>query len=208
MARDRPAAARAAVAAGASVVVMDDGLQNPGLAKGLAVAVVDGAVGIGNGLCLPAGPLRAPMDRQWPAVDVVVVTGAGRPGDAVAEAAAARRVPVIRATIEPDGRVLERLRGRRLLAFSGIGRPGKFFATLADAGLDVAARMPFPDHHAYSPREREALLSAAARAGAVLVTTEKDRVRLPADFPVEVLPIRLAFDDPETLAEQIGRLFA
>ena len=206
VARDRLAAARAAAAAGATMVLMDDGLQNPALARNLAVAVVDGAVGVGNGLCLPAGPLRAPLDRQWPAVDLVVVVGAGHAGESVAAEAARHRKPVLRASVAPDTRALRRLAGRPLLAFSGIGRPGKFFDTLAEAGLRTVDRIAFPDHHAFSARDRERLLAAAAAAGATLVTTEKDRMRLPDGFATEVLPIRLAFDDPETLGETLGRL--
>lgn len=203
VARDRAAAARAAVAAGATIILMDDGLQNPSLAKDLSLAVVDGAVGIGNGLCLPAGPLRAPLRQQWPAVDLVVVVGPGAAGDAVAVDAAARSKVVLRAVIAPEPRALSRLAGRRLVAFSGIGRPGKFFATLAEAGLEVAETFAFPDHHAFGAWDRDRLLAAARAASATLLTTEKDRVRLPRDFPAEVLPIRLEFDDPETLAERL-----
>ena len=208
VARDRVAAARAAAAAGATMVLMDDGLQNPALARDLAIAVVDGAVGVGNGLCLPAGPLRAPLERQWPAVDLVVVIGAGVAGDAVAAEAARRGKPVLRAAVEADARALRRLGGRPLLAFSGIGRPAKFFDTLEAAGLRVAERVAFPDHHAFTARDRERLAAAASAAGATLVTTEKDRVRLPEGFAVEVLPVRLAFDDPETLGDALGRLAA
>lgn len=206
VARDRLAAARAAVAAGASVVLMDDGLQNPALAKDLGIAAVDGAVGVGNGFCLPAGPLRAPLGRQWPAVGLVVVIGAGAAGDAVAAEAEGRGTPVLRAGYEADERALAALRGRRLLAFSGIGRPGKFFDTLREAGLDVGATRSFPDHHAFTAREREALLRAAASAGAILVTTEKDRVRLPAGFPAAVLPVRLRFADASPLEDLLGRV--
>jgi tetraacyldisaccharide 4'-kinase len=203
---DRVAAARAAVAGGATVVIMDDGLQNPSLAKDLRIAVVDGGVGIGNGLCLPAGPLRAPMGRQWGAVDLVVVIGPGEAGDAVAAEAALRRLPVMRAAIAPDARDLRALAGRRLFAFAGIGRPAKFFDTLAEAELAVVGRRAFPDHHAFTAAERDALQASAAAADAVLVTTEKDRARLPPDYPVAVLGIRLGFDDPETLAEMLGRI--
>ena len=206
VARDRAAAARAAVAEGATIILMDDGLQNPSLAKDLSLAVVDGVIGVGNGLCLPAGPLRAPLRRQWPAVDLVVVVGAGVAGEAVAAEAASQSKTVLHATIAPDPRALSRLMGRRLVAFSGIGRPGKFFATLREAGLNVVETTAFPDHHAFDSRDRETLLASAAASDAILVTTEKDRVRLPRDFPAEVLPIRLEFDDPETLGERLDRL--
>ncbi len=206
VARDRVAAARAAVAEGATVVLMDDGLQNPSLAKHLSLAVVDGAVGIGNGLCLPAGPLRAPLRQQWPAVDLVVVIGSGAAGEALAAEAVAMSKIVLRAAIAPEPRALSRLAGSRLVAFSGIGRPGKFFATLMESGLDVVETTAFPDHHAFDAGDRDRLLAAATALGATLVTTEKDRVRLPRDFPVDVLPIRLEFDDAETLAERLGGL--
>lgn len=206
VARDRLSAARAAAAAGATVVLMDDGLQNPALDKDLGIAVVDGAVGVGNGLCLPAGPLRAPMGAQWRAIGLVVVVGPGRPGDVLAADAAARRIPVQRAAFEADERALAALRGRRLVAFSGIARPAKFFATLDEAGLDVAERIGFPDHHPYSARDRDRLLRAAAAAGGGLVTTEKDRVRLPPGFPADTLPVRLRFDDEAPLEDLLGAL--
>lgn len=203
---DRVAAAAAAVAGGATVVVMDDGLQNPSLQKTLRIAVVDGGVGIGNGLCLPAGPLRAPMNPQWDATDLVIVIGPGEAGDAVAAEAGLRRRPVLRAAIDPDARHLRALAGRRLFAFTGIGRPEKFFETLEEAGLALVGRRAFPDHHPFTAAERDALQASAAAAEAILVTTEKDRARLPADFAVAVLGIRLAFDDPETLTEMLGRV--
>ncbi|MGI3900567.1 MAG: tetraacyldisaccharide 4'-kinase [Janthinobacterium lividum] len=208
VAHNRVAAARAAVADGATIILMDDGLQTPSLAKHLSLAVVDGAVGIGNGLCLPAGPLRAPLRQQWPAVDLVVVVGAGAAGEVLADEAVSWEKAVLRAIIAPEPRALGRFAGRRLLAFSGIGRPGKFFATLTKAGLDVVETIAFPDHHPFDARDRDRLAAAAVAADATLVTTEKDRVRLPRDFPVEVLPIRLEFDDPEILAERLGGLIS
>ena len=165
VARDRAAAARVAVTAGATIVVMDDGLQNPSLVQDLRVAVVDGAVGLGNGLCLPAGPLRMPMARQWGLVDLVLVAGPGAAGEAVAAEAARRRTPVLRTAVTPEPRALRALQGRRLVAFAGIGRPGKFFDTLAEAGLAVVERIPFPDHHAYTGRERDRLPAGDDREG-------------------------------------------
>ena len=206
VAADRVAAAQAAVRDGASVVVMDDGLQNPALAKDAAIAVVDGGAGFGNGLVLPAGPLRAPARRQWKAIDLVLVIGPGAPGDAAAAQALRHGLPAIRATMEPDAAVVSRLGGRRLIAVSGIGRPEKFFATLAEAGLDVVRRISFADHHRFTAQDHATLLAAARAAGADLVTTEKDRVRLPADFPATALPVTLRFDDPDPLDALLARL--
>ena len=140
VARDRVAGARAALSAGADVIVMDDGLQNPALAKRLTIAVVDAGVGVGNGLCLPAGPLRAPLNPQWALADAIVLVGDGAAGDQVARAAHDHGKTVFRARLAPDAAAAADLAGRKVLAFAGIGRPEKFFATLAEIGADIVAR--------------------------------------------------------------------
>lgn len=173
---DRLEGARMARRMGASVIVMDDGLQNPALAKDEAVAVVDGAVGLGNGLVFPAGPLRAAMAAQWPLVQRVLIIGPGAAGEEVAREAAARGKGVARGRLVPDPEAVAALTGRRLLAFAGIGRPEKFFETLHGEGLEVAATRAFPDHHPFSEGDLSALRGAAA--GLTLVTTEKDLARL------------------------------
>ena len=151
VAHDRVAGARLAASAGASVVIMDDGLQNPSLAKDLAIAVVDGASGIGNGLALPAGPLRAPLERQLGHVGAVVIIGAGAAGERVAAEARRAGVPVHAARLVADAAAAAAIRRRPVLAFAGIGRPEKFFATLEDAGAVVVERVAFPDHHRFEP---------------------------------------------------------
>ncbi|MBL8588379.1 MAG: tetraacyldisaccharide 4'-kinase [Methylobacteriaceae bacterium] len=175
---DRLAGARAAIAAGASVVVMDDGLQNPALAKDLSILVVDSGVGFGNGLTLPAGPLRAPLAAQWPLVDAVLAIGEGAAGAAILAEAAARGLPTLSARMTPDPAAVAALRGAPLLAFAGIARPQKFFDTLAAAGLEIGATATFPDHHAYALGEIESLARRAAQEGLRLVTSEKDLMRL------------------------------
>ncbi|TXM69849.1 tetraacyldisaccharide 4'-kinase [Methylobacterium sp. WL120] len=198
VARDRVAGARLCVAEGADVVVMDDGLQNPSLAKDLALAVVDAGVGVGNGLCVPAGPLRVPLARQWPHVGGLVLIGEGPAGAAVAAEAQAHGLPVHRARLVPEGAAVA---SRRVLAFAGIGRPEKFFASLCEAGAEVAATRSFPDHHPYRDADLARLAAEADGLGAELATTEKDRVRLPEAFAarVRVLPVALHFQTPETL---------
>ncbi|HEY8565538.1 MAG TPA: tetraacyldisaccharide 4'-kinase [Beijerinckiaceae bacterium] len=216
VARDRVAGAALCARKGATVIVMDDGLQNPSLAKDLALAVVDAGVGLGNGLTFPAGPLRAPAAAQWPRVHGLILVGAGEAGAAVARAAEERGLPVLRGSLLPDPAVAEGMKGRRLLAFAGIGRPDKFFATLAELGAEVVLHRPFPDHHAYAAAEIEALVAEAARAGLSLVTTEKDLVRLRGDAAtagasgaIEALPVALALAEPAALdallAESLSR---
>ena len=205
--RDRPAGAALCAASGvADVIVMDDGLQNPSLAKDLRLAVFDGAVGCGNGLVLPAGPLRAPLSRQWPLVDAAIVIGPGAPGDDVAAQAVRRGMPVLRASLVPEPGVAATLAGRRVLAVAGIGRPSKFAETLRLCGAQVERLRPFPDHHPYTPREVARLIEEAAGLDLRLVTTEKDWARLagfvailPRLAEALVLPVTLGFDDPSAL---------
>lgn len=186
---DRRAAALAAAAAGADALVMDDGLQNPRLAKDAAFLLVDGPAGFGNGRLLPAGPLREDPRRAAARCRAVVLVGEDRTGAARLLAGIA---PVLRATLAPDDAAIEVLRGRRVIAFAGIGRPGKFFDGLAGAGVALADAVPFPDHHMFSPDELAGLARRAA-GGAVLATTPKDAVRLPAAFRARVVVVGVRF---------------
>jgi tetraacyldisaccharide 4'-kinase len=196
---DRAAAAAVAIEDfGARVLVLDDGLQSRRIEPDVALAVVDGATGVGNGLCLPAGPLRAPLAAQLRHVTAVVIVGPGEAGARVAEAAASAGRTVLKARLEPDARA-RAVAGRKVVAFAGIGRPEKFFATMEAMGADVVERHAFADHHFYRGEEIERLRVRAQTQGAVLVTTEKDAVRLPPaqhDTPrIYVIPVTLVFDD-------------
>jgi tetraacyldisaccharide 4'-kinase len=204
---DRVASAKLAIEDGASVLVMDDGLQNPSLEKTLTIAVVDGEAPFGNGLCLPAGPLRAPVAAQTPFVDALVMIG-GDEAAAVAVAARAPGKPLFRARLKADAIAASQLIGRPVLAFAGIANPDKFFATLEGIGAQVAERDVFPDHWLFRPREIERLVARAARRGLTPVCTEKDFVRLPANFADEVrtLPVTLAFDDARAVSAWLQAL--
>jgi tetraacyldisaccharide 4'-kinase len=182
VAHDRPAGADTAAQAGADAIVMDDGWQNPSLAKDLAIAVLDGRRGIGNGRVFPAGPLRAPLESQLDHADALLVIG--RPAAGAAPAIAAgerRRLPRFDGELVPDSAALAKLAGAQVLAFAGIADPDKFFATLEAGGVAVPARRSFPDHHRYTPGEIADLLAQADRERLTLVTTEKDLARLAGD---------------------------
>jgi tetraacyldisaccharide 4'-kinase len=186
------------------VIVMDDGFQNPSIEKDLALLVIDGGYGLGNDKVMPAGPLREALARGLARADAVVILGEDRKH-------IARRLgagpPVLEANLVPSLGAPD-LAGRKVLAFAGIGRPEKFFATLEDAGAELAETRSFPDHHAYRPAEIEALVARARALGALPVTTEKDRVRLPADLTagIEVLPVEVAWRDPQALERLLVRL--
>ncbi len=206
---DRVGSARSAVQAGADTLILDDGLQNPGLVKDLSFAVVDGESGFGNGLCVPAGPLRAPVSAQLPFVQALIVLG-GDDAAASRIAALARGKPIIRASLEPDALAAAPLIGREVVAFAGIARPEKFYATLRRVGAQIVATHDFADHHAYTQREIEALVEEAGRRGAILATTEKDVARLSARQAraIVALPVTLRFEEPASVRRILRQALA
>jgi tetraacyldisaccharide 4'-kinase len=210
VARDRVAGAAWAKAQGASVVIMDDGLQNGSIIKDFTIAVVDGKRGIGNAHVFPAGPLRAPLETQLARSDALLVMGGGDGADDVVAAARARGLPVLHGRLKPDAAAGPALKGRRVLAFAGIGDPEKFFASAHEAGIDVAERRPFPDHHRFSAEEAARLIMDAEHNGLALLTTEKDRARMAGDpltealaARVHVLPVTLVVDEMDDLRKLV-----
>jgi tetraacyldisaccharide 4'-kinase len=191
VARDRVAGAIAAQHDGADVIVMDDGFQNPSLAKDLAILAVDGGRTIGNGRVFPAGPLRAPLEIQLARAHALLVVGA--PNESAArllQVARQHGAAIFHGSLEPDRTDLDALDGRRVMAFAGIADPEKFYATLREAGVAVAERASFPDHHRYTAADARALIERADAAGLTLITTEKDHARLTGDAALAGLATR------------------
>jgi tetraacyldisaccharide 4'-kinase len=210
VARDRVLGAAFAKAMGASVVIMDDGLQNPSLAKTLTIAVVDGKRGIGNGQVFPAGPLRAPPNIQMTRCDALLIVGDGGAARAVTSRAGAR--PVLHGHLAPEPAALSSLHARKVLAFAGIGDPDKFFATAEQAGIAIAQRRAFADHHRFSAEEAADLVMSAERDGLSLLTTEKDHARMAGDpalaalaSKAHVLPVTMVVEENEALRELVAR---
>ena len=199
VARDRSAGVRAAIAAGAGMVLLDDGFQNPTIAKTLSLVVVDAAYGFGNGRVIPAGPLRESLARGLGRADALVLLGTEAEARRAQWIKIGRGLPVLPAVLAPIGG--DRLAGSRLLAFAGIGRPEKFFATLRELGAVLVGTRAFPDHHPYRTSEIEQLLRGAERAQARLVTTAKDIVRMPPArrAEIEVLEVEIRWANPAAL---------
>ncbi len=201
--RDRVDGAHAAIAAGATVIVMDDGLQNASLAKNFTIAVIDGERGIGNGCVFPAGPLRAPLPSQIDRINALLVVGKDA---GVASIATARNLPVLHAHIETDSQAIAAVKQRKVLAFAGIGSPERFFATVKRAGIDAPVCKAFDDHHRFTAEEAAALIMQAEHEGLSLLTTEKDRARMSGEPALaalaqraHTLPITIIFDEEEKL---------
>lgn len=206
--KDRAAAARMASESGADVILMDDGFQNPALVKDLSIVVVDAAQGFGNGRCLPAGPLREPVAKGLKRADILLSLG-----DDTAQATFAARWPALPVPhaigkVEPLQMGMM-WKGARVIAFAGIGNPGKFFATLRGEGAEIIREVALDDHQPLTePLIRRLELEAMAR-GAQLVTTEKDAVRLPRHFRAQVLTlvVRMRIADWTALDQAFDRLF-
>jgi tetraacyldisaccharide 4'-kinase len=215
VARDRINGAALAKSLGASVILMDDGFQNPTIAKDASLIVIDGDRGLGNGCVFPAGPLRAPLPPQLERTDALIVVGDGTAASAVAAAIAARGKPVLPAHLRPDDASVAPLRGKRALAFAGIGDPIRFFRTLRASGIELVRERAFADHHPFSKSEIEALIAEAKRDALTLVTTEKDlaRLRQAGGLPCwakDIVPfaVTLEFDNAAKLRKFVAdRLF-
>ena len=215
VARERLDGLALAKSQGASVIVMDDGFQNPAIAKDASLIVIDAHRGLGNARVFPAGPLRAALPPQIERTDALIVVGEGSAAAAVAASIAARDKPVLTAQLKADDAVLSSLRGQRVMAFAGIGDPERFFRTLRSNGVEVASQRAFADHHPFTQGEIEALVAEAKRDALKLVTTEKDLARLgvggelpPWAQGIVAFPVKLEFDSALKLRQFVtDRLF-
>lgn len=189
---NRAESAKLAEKQGADMIIMDDGLFHHSLHKDVTLLVLDRSVDFGNGMTLPAGPLREPLSQILPRVQGVVCIGPKLHA----------QMPVLEASIEPSSEIDTKT---PYVAFAGLGRPEKFKHTLEELGANIAAWHPFPDHHHYTNSEIESLLKEASDKKAVTITTEKDFLKINNELQdkVKVLPVKLTFKNSDEIANLV-----
>ncbi|MDY6408192.1 MAG: tetraacyldisaccharide 4'-kinase [Pseudomonadota bacterium] len=195
----RARGAQLAERSGAKAIIMDDGFQNPSLIKTLSLVVVDGKTGFGNGRLIPAGPLRESVSRGLLRADAVIISGQdeARVTDIIREQAP--DMPIFTGHFEPDEKVIQKWRGKKVMAFAGIGRPEKFFEMLKLYGVSVVKTAVFPDHYDYTQFDLDNLISEAGQLP--LMTTTKDFVKVPQNMKAKIVPVagQFIFDNPAEL---------
>lgn len=203
--RERRTGCIAAARAGADIIVMDDGFQNPSVKKDLSVIVVDGCYGFGNQKLIPAGPLRETIANGLARAQAVVIIGEDRTGS-IDLVSSYGHCP-IRACISPR-KVPGDIRGKHVVAFTGIGRPEKFFETVLDLGCIIQKKISFADHHPYSRADIRLLRDTAKKGNAQLLSTEKDARRLPQKFLSEVIivPVALEWNNKEAIETLLDKI--
>jgi tetraacyldisaccharide 4'-kinase len=196
--KNRLKGALAAIKDGAEAIIMDDGLQNPLIEKNLALLVIDSGFAMGNKLFFPSGPLRESLSMGLKKADAVVVIGEMKIAEVLSRLPelAAYDKPVFHARFQITADK-ESLKSNPLYAFAGIGRPEKFFESLEGIGARLIGKRVFGDHHPYSDDEMSSIIAEARALGGTVVTTEKDFVRIPAQFQKEItpIPVKLLFDN-------------
>ena len=202
---DRPSGARLLEEQNVDLIIMDDGFQNPSLHKDYSLVVVDARRGIGNGFCMPAGPLRAKLQTQLSKASAVLLIGQSDAGTEIVRRCARSAKPVMSAIIKPLKP--RSWKDKDVLAYCGIADPQKFHSSLAEVGAEVALERSFADHHPFTADECRELLAEAKSQDLTLATTEKDWVRLmragehqeALRTASQVLLIELAFENPKLI---------
>lgn len=210
---NRAEGAKIAEHQGASVIIMDDGFQNPGLIKDTSLIVVDGSLGLGNEHVIPAGPLRAKLKFQLAHANGIILVGRGEAVERVHALAREASLPVLSAALVPDPDNAW-LKDKPLIAFAGIGNPDKFFRTVEALGGKIVVRKPYSDHHTYSREDALELLDLAIRNDACLVTTQKDLVRIEGVGELQklknsarALPVSMKFRDMGKMTQMLAKAF-
>ncbi len=192
--------AKLAIKNGADIIVMDDGFQNPTLKKDLSFLVFDGEFGYGNGMCIPAGPLRESLASGLKRAQAIIIIGEDKHN----LANKFKDFPIFKGHIKPQIPTPEK---EPIIAFAGIGRPEKFYNSLRLCGFKIYQTINFADHHQYKRDELLVLIEKAKKNKCMLYTTSKDFVKIPSDIRgyFKVLEITIQWEDEEKLRHFLAK---
>lgn len=197
--KNRIESAKSAVNRGATMIILDDGFQYRALQRDINILVIDGGYGLGNNLCLPAGPLREGL-KQIHRADFALIANPVEGQEIELD------IPQLPVRIIMDKRKLGSMKERAIVAFCGIGIPDKFFRALNEAGLNLKATKRYADHYAYKETDIAELKSLAQKYDALLMTTAKDAVKLPEDMDLAVVTVDMSKTDLNPVIEKIDQL--
>ena len=194
-----------------NLILMDDGIQNKSVLQDLKILVFDGNEGIGNGRVIPSGPLREKFEKGLKDIDFAIIIGEDRNSISKKILSINSRIKIFKSIFEPDINTINYLKGKNIVAFSGIGFPKKFFATLKDKKLNLIEKISFQDHHRYQQSELEDLIKISTSKNGQLVTTEKDFVKIneidqSLNKQITQLPVRLKVFKEKELIEELTKV--
>ena len=208
--KNKRAGILAAYRAGANIVVLDDGFQNPSISKDLSILVIDTDFNFGNGHIFPMGPLRESLKFASKRADFILCLG-----NTGSRKKFLKNIKVPEDIYLTEGQLTPKncppaLKNKKLIAFCGIARPEKFFFSLKDLGLMVIEKISFPDHFMYSEKDLRKLLKTARKRNALLVTTEKDLIKIPKEIKkyFHCIPIEVTLKDNSILESALKKLVA
>lgn len=201
--RKRPYALAAAAAIDPDMILVDDGMQNPSFTKDILILAENPEYPPENTRIFPSGPYREPEHKAQARADIIArIYYREQPEQAISEMKDG--TPVFSFYMQPD--TGEHDLDFPYIAFAGIGNPEKFFATLRGNGFNITDTFSFPDHYAYTEADCDDLLTHAEHSGALLITTEKDRVRLPLAMRVRVRYLNARLTLPDDAEQQLVHL--
>ena len=205
IARDRRAGIKSIIAAGADVIILDDGFQNNSIKKDFSILVIETTVGFGNGYLIPAGPLREHIASGMNRADAIVTIGDDKAqAEFMLNNSFMKEIRTIKGKLIPKKKYIN-LKKKKVVAFAGIAHPKKFKITLNELGANIIKFKEFTNHKFFKLKYLEDLITCAKKHNALLITTEKDFMRIPKKLRhnFQILKVELEFHNQKVLMDKL-----
>ena len=203
--KKRIEALKEAIRNNVNVAILDDGFQDFSVKKNLSIVCFNEKQWVGNSFTIPSGPLRENLSALKRA-DCIVINGKKNKDIENKVFSENKEIKIFYTNHEPQN--IKEFKNKKIVAFAGIGNPENFFDLLKDNKLDIVETIKFPDHHKYSEKELENLLSKIKENNAILLTTEKDYFRISESFKknIEYLKIKVEIENKSQFIEEIKKI--